>query len=246
MLLENKVVIITGASSGIGIEIARKLAQNGLRLMLTARRQEKLETLQSELQATGAEVVIYPADITVEADCQQIVAKTLSAFGTIDILVNNAGYGPPCVPYLPETDEDLWDVTIDTCLKSVYLMTRAVLATMLDNNRGRIVQISSVAGKFGYGRRTAYCAAKWGVQGFTEALRSELGDKNIQLHTINPAAVATPWWETANDGQSDAVMAKMISPVQVAEAVTWIVAQPANVQINEVVMTNFRSPWSED
>lgn len=242
MQLEHKVAIVTGASSGIGVAIARELAAHGTHLMITARREDKLNVLREELVKNGVEVAVCPGDVTVEADCRTIINTTVETFGTIDILINNAGYGPPAS--LLDTDEDLWDSTIDSCLKSVYLMTRAALPTMLARSSGTIVQISSVAGKYGFNNRTAYCAAKWGVQGFTEALRVELGSNGIHVFTINPAAVATPWWETGNDPQPPEIMERMLQPEDIAEAVRWGLTQPEHIQLNDIELNTYRSPWT--
>ncbi|MEO1444614.1 MAG: SDR family oxidoreductase, partial [Chloroflexota bacterium] len=134
MNITNKAIIITGASGGIGQETARILAKSGAKLMLTARRENVLQQLQSELTDAGATAIIHTGDVTVEADCRAIVAATVEAFGTVDVLVNNAGYGPPVS--LLETTEEIWDATIDSCLKSAYLMTRAAVPHMLENGGG--------------------------------------------------------------------------------------------------------------
>jgi NADP-dependent 3-hydroxy acid dehydrogenase YdfG len=195
----------------------------------------------AELAATGAATMVLPADITRESDCQTVVAAAIDAFGRVDVLVNNAGYAPPAS--LVDTTEEIWDDTLDICLKGVYLLTRAVMPHMLQNGGGSVVSISSVAGKYGYENRTAYCAAKWGLHGFTEALRAELGDQGIRAHLVCPGAVATPWWGTANDPQPPDVMEKMIKPEEVAEAVCWVLTQPARLQVDEVVIKTHRSPW---
>lgn len=241
MQLTDKTVIVTGASSGIGLEITRQLAVEGANIVLTARSLDKLEKAAEDLAAAGHSLLVVPADVTREADCQALVHAATDAFGSIDVLVNNAGYAPPAS--LLDTTEELWDVTLDVCLKGVYLMTRAVVPGMLANGRGVIVNISSVAGKYGFENRTAYCAAKWGVHGFTEALRAELGDQNIRAYLICPGAVATPWWGTANDPQTEEVMARMIRPEEVAEAVRWILTQPDRIQVDEIVLKTHRSPW---
>ncbi|MCG3207941.1 MAG: putative oxidoreductase [Anaerolineae bacterium] len=242
MDLRDKVVIITGASSGIGAEIARTLAAEGAAVVLAARSMSKLERVAAELAATGAATMALPTDVTREADCQALVSAVVDAFGRLDVLVNNAGYAPPAS--LPDTTEAIWDATIDSCLKGVFLMTRAVVPHMLQNGGGTVVNISSVAGKAGFENRTAYCAAKWGVHGFTEALRAELGRQNIRAHLICPAAVATPWWDTANNPQPLDVLDKMIKPEEVAEAVCWVLTQPDRLQIDEVVLKLHRSPWA--
>lgn len=239
MQITDKVVIITGASSGIGTEIAKSLAAEGAKLVLTGRSAERLAAARDQLGDTPVHTTL--ADVTSPADCQRVVDEAVEQFGTVDVLVNNAGYAPPA-PLL-DTDEALWDITIDTCLKGVYLMTQAAVRVMLPKGGGTILQISSVAGKNGYPRRTAYCAAKWGVEGFTAALRAELGSEGIRAHTINPGAVATPWWDTANDAQDAEVMERMIQPEEVAEAVRWLLTQPDRIQIDEIVLQTHRSPW---
>jgi NADP-dependent 3-hydroxy acid dehydrogenase YdfG len=243
MELKDKVVIITGASSGIGLEIARTLAIEGARLSLAARSMDKLERVAADLALTGAALIIVPTDVTREADCQALLQASVDAFGTVDVLINNAGYAPPAS--LLDTTEEIWDSTIDTCLKGVYLMTRAAVAVMLDKGGGAIVNISSVAGKYGFENRSAYCAAKWGVHGFTEALRVELDSRNIRVHLICPGSVATPWWTNVNNPQPEEIMRKMIRPEEVAEAVRWVLTQPERLQVDEVVIKTYRSPWDE-
>ncbi len=241
MELKDKVVIITGASSGIGLEIARTLAVERARLVLAARSLDKLENVATELSSTGAPIFIVPTDVTREADCQALVRAAVDAFGAVDVLVNNAGYTLPVS--LLDTTETIWDQTIDICLKGVYMMTRAAVVVMLERGGGTVVNISSVAGKYGYENRTAYCAAKWGVHGFTEALRVELGQRNIRAHLICPGPVATPFWAATNDPQPAEVMARMARPEEIAEAVRWVLTQPERLQIDEVVIKPYRSPW---
>jgi NADP-dependent 3-hydroxy acid dehydrogenase YdfG len=241
--LRNKSVIITGASSGIGLEIARSLAAAGARLALAARSMDRLERAAAELAATGAPLIVVPTDVTREADCRALVRATADAFGRVDVLVNNAGYAPPAS--LLDTTVEIWDSTLNVCLKGVYLMTRAAVGIMLEQGQGTVVNISSVAGKYGFENRSAYCAAKWGLHGFTEALRVELAGRDIRFHLICPGAVATSWWETVNNPQPDEIKGKMIRPEEVAEAVRWVLTQPERLQIDEVMLRTYRSPWEE-
>lgn len=241
MQLKDRVIVVTGASSGIGLAIARLCAAEQASLVLTARTLGKLERAASELAATGAAIIVVPGDITRAGDCQAIVQAGVDAFGKVDVLVNSAGYAPPAS--LLDTTEEIWDTTIDVCLKGVYLMTRAVIPVMLAHDGGVIINISSIAGKGGYENLTAYCAAKWGVHGFTEALRAELGHQNIRAHLICPAAVATPWWDTRNDSQPEDVLSRMIRPEEVAEAVGWLLTRPERLHIDEIVINTYRSPW---
>ncbi|MBE7550942.1 MAG: SDR family oxidoreductase [Anaerolineales bacterium] len=241
MELQNKAVVITGASSGIGLEIAHTLAAEGARLALAARSMDKLEDVAAELAATGVPLIIVPTDVTREADCQALVRATLDAFGRVDVLINNAGYAPPAS--LLDTTENIWDSTLNICLKGVYLMTRAAVEVMLKQGEGTVLNISSVAGKYGFEDRSAYCAAKWGVHGFTEALRVELGSRNIRFHLICPGSVATSWWETNRNPQPGEIKRKMIRPEEVADAVRWVLTKPERIQIDEVMIKPYRSPW---
>ncbi len=242
MDLQDKVAIVTGGSSGIGLEIALLLAQQGAKIVLTARTESKLNAVRNAIIESGGEAVVVAGNVTEEATAHAVRDAARESFGSIDVLVNNVGYGPP-ISLLDMTVEQ-WDTTVDTCLKSVYLMTRAVLPTMLENNSGRIVQISSLAGKNGYENRTAYCAAKFGMRGFTEALNEEISGTNIHTHIIHPAAVATAWWENTDDAQTDDIMEGMVQPEEIAEAVLYVIAQPDRLQIDEVTVNTFRSPWA--
>jgi short-subunit dehydrogenase len=114
---------------------------------------------------------------------------------------------------------------------------------MLAAGRGRIVNISSIAGKVAEANRTAYCAAKWGLQGFSLALRHELEGTGVRVHVLNPAAVATGWWDTTGDPQPASVLERMMTPDDVARALTWMLTQPDHVQIDEVILRNAASPW---
>lgn len=242
MNIDGKVAVVTGASGGIGREIALLLAQRGAKVVLTARNEEKLNAVKQDIEASGGQAAVVIGDITKEATAHAVRDAALNNFGSIEILINNAGYGPPVS--LLDMSEDMWDITVDTCLKSVYLMSRAVLPTMLDANTGRIVQISSLAGKNGYENRTAYCAAKFGIRGFTEALNEELSGTNIRTHIIHPAAVATTWWENTDDAQANNIMEGMVKPQEIAEAVLYVIDQPDRIQIDEVTVSTFRSPWA--
>ncbi len=241
MDLKNKAIIITGASSGIGLEIARSLAAAGAKLALAARSMDKLENATADLAATGTPLLVVPTDVTRQKDCQGLVHAARDAFGAVDVLINSAGYAPPAS--LPDTTEEIWDKTLDICLKGVYLMTRAAVSVMLEQGSGTVVNISSVAGKYGFENRSAYCAAKWGLHGFTEALRVELAGRNIRFHLVCPGAVATPWWETNDDPQPETIKHKMMQTKEVAEAVRWLLTQPERLQIDELMIKPYRNPW---
>jgi NADP-dependent 3-hydroxy acid dehydrogenase YdfG len=156
--------------------------------------------------------------------------------------VNAAGFGPPA-PLL-ELTRDEWEATIGSCLTGVYVMTRAALPALIANGAGRIVNVSSVAGKGAESNHTAYCAAKWGVEGFSAALRHELAGTAVRLHVLNPGSVATDWWATTGDAQPAAVLDRMLSPGDIADTLLWILAQPDRVQIDDIGIHNAVNPWT--
>ncbi len=242
MNLNGSVAIVTGASGGIGRELALTLGGRGARLVLTARRIERLDELATVLRATGTDVVTVAGDVASPATASAAVDAATERFGNIDVLVNAAGYGPP-TPLIDLTNE-MWEATIGSCLTGPYLMSRAVLPTMLANGSGRIVQISSIAAKGAEANRTAYCAAKWGLHGFSLSLQEELRDTGVRVHVVCPASVATDWWDVTGDPQPAEVLARMLTPVDVARAVLWLLDQPDHVHVGELVVGHDRNPWT--
>ena len=242
MNLDAAVSIVTGASGGIGNAIALALAERGGRIVITGRRVDRLAELDEAIAHRGGQATIVAGDISSPATARNVIGAALDQYGGVDILVNSAGYGPP----MPVVDlaESAWDATIDSCLKGSYLMTRAVLPSMLQADAGRIVQVSSLAGKAVEANRAAYCAAQWGLQGFTLALQAELTETNVHVHLINPANVATDWWATTDDPQPPGVLERMLAPDDVAQAVVWMLTRPDHVRIAELLVDNARNPWT--
>jgi NAD(P)-dependent dehydrogenase (short-subunit alcohol dehydrogenase family) len=241
MDLDGAVTIVTGASGGIGRAVALALAHQGGRLVVTARRPGPLDALVEEIRSLGGMGVSVPGDVADPATARAVVDAAVERGGRVDLLVNAAGFGPP-MP-LAELTEDVWDATLDSCLKGAYLMSRAVLPAMLAAGVGRIVQISSIAGKGAEANRTAYCAAKWGLQGFSLALEDELRGTGVRVHVLNPASVATGWWAATGDPQPDTVLDRMLAPADVAAALLWLLTQPDHVHVPELVVHNAASPW---
>jgi NAD(P)-dependent dehydrogenase (short-subunit alcohol dehydrogenase family) len=239
MDIAGKVAIVTGASSGMGRAIAKRLAQEGARVALVARTREPLDAVAAEIEAEGGVAFVAPADITHREQVETMVASVADHFGAVELLINNAFWGPPAS--LEETTEELWDKTLDTCLKGPYLCSRAVFPAMRDAGGGRIVNIGSLAGKVGEDNRTAYCAAKWGLEGLTAALQEEMPKYNIYTHLISPAATDTPFWAPYN--LSDEIVERMIPPESIAEAVVWVLTQPDRVFIPDVPVYNTRNPF---
>jgi 3-oxoacyl-[acyl-carrier protein] reductase len=242
MNLDGAVSIVTGATGGIGGATALALAERGGRIVITARRADRLAALADAIVQRGGEASVVEGDIASAATTQAVVDTAIGQYGRVDILVNSAGYGPP-MP-LVDLSETTWDATVDSCLKGAYMMSRAVLPAMLAATTGHIVQVSSSAGKGVEANRTAYCAAKWGLQGFSLALQAELAGTNVRVDVLNPAAVATDWWTTTDDPQPPSVLGRMMTSGDVADAIVWVLTRPDRLFIGELVMRNTSSPWA--
>jgi 3-oxoacyl-[acyl-carrier protein] reductase len=241
MELKNRVVIITGASGGIGRCIAEALAKRNARLTLVGRDLDKLQEVAQNVRKNGGEALVQTCDIRSQSEAERMVAATVQRYGTVDILVNSAFWGPPAS--LEKTTEELWDQTIDTTLKAPYLCTRAVVPILKAKGEGRIVNIGSRAGKTGEDNRTAYCAAKWGLEGLSAAMSVELLKYNIHVHMISPAATDTPWWRSSDAVLTQEVLDRMIPPEVIAETVVMVLSQPDQVHIPDVPIYNFRNPF---
>jgi 3-oxoacyl-[acyl-carrier protein] reductase len=241
MELEGKVAIVTGASRGMGRAISKLLAAEGMRVGLVARREGHLQAVADEVRADGGEVQAIPTDVRSVADTEAMAQEVYDRWGRIDVLVNSAFWGPPAS--IEKTTEEFWDRTLDTSLKGPFLCARAVAPTMKEQGDGRIVNIGSLAGKMGEDNRTAYCAAKWGLEGLSAALSVELLPYNIHVHLISPAATDTPWWmESAGELPAE-TRARMIPPETIAHAVRWVLTQPDQVHIPDLPVYNFRNPF---
>lgn len=253
MDLQDKVAIVTGASSGMGRLIALRLAQAGTRLALVGRDPQRLALTAAEARlvvadsgsgtahARAREPLAISADVRDWKEVEQAVKHTVAAFGTVDILVNSAFWGPPAS--IEDTTEEFWDRTLDTTLKGPFLFARAVAPYMKAQRSGRIINIGSKAGKVGEDARTAYCAAKWGLEGLSAALTEELTRFNIHVHLISPAATDTPWWRAVGANLTDQVLERMIPPETVAEAVLWVLSLPDQVHVPDLPVYNFLNPF---
>lgn len=193
--LQDKVIAITGASSGIGAAMAERFAGLGARMALIARNAENLEAVRSRIGSGHLAVV---ADVTKEEQVERAVARIIEAFGRIDVWVNNAGFGL-FKPLAEMTMEEIARLMEVNYLATVRC-TKAVLPHMLEAGSGNIVNIASVAGKIGTARAAAYSASKYAVIGFTQSLRAELHGTGVRVSVINPGPVDTPFFDTADPG----------------------------------------------
>jgi NADP-dependent 3-hydroxy acid dehydrogenase YdfG len=188
--LAGKVVLITGASSGFGEASARLFAKEGCRVVLAARRLERLEALAAEIEVSGGEALPLPLDVTQQLQIDDLVRAVLKTYGRIDVLFNNAGFGR--LDWLEQLDpKDDIDSQLDVNLRGVIQLTRAVLPHMLEQRRGQIINMSSVAGWIASPLYTIYAATKFGVRGFTDALRREVSPFGIHVSGIYPGPAKT-------------------------------------------------------
>lgn len=241
MDVKGSVIVVTGATRGMGRAIATRLAASGAQVALVARTEADLEATEASIRAVGGEASGFRADVTSRASVESMVAAVLARYGRIDVLVNCAFWGPP--GSLEQTDEAFWDRTLDACLKGPYLCTRAVHAAMRAQGGGAIVNIGSQAGKVGEDNRTAYCAAKWGLEGLTAALQIELRKDAIKVHLISPGATDTSFWRDNAPGLTSDQLDRFIPPETIAEAVLWVLGTPEAVLVSDVSIKNFRDPF---
>ncbi|APS39572.1 MULTISPECIES: SDR family oxidoreductase [unclassified Salegentibacter] len=239
MSIKGKTIIITGASSGIGEATAKKLSKEGANVVLSARREDRLNSLKDEIVKNGGLALVVPADVTKKEDFKKVVSSTLEEFGSIDGIINNAGLMP--LSYVKNLHTDEWDKMIDVNIKGVTNGVSAVLPTMMEQKSGNIINISSSAAHKYYPGGAVYCATKAAVKMFTEGLRAELAPHyGINVTSIDPGFVSTELTDTITDDEIKKDMEPMfkeLTPLQaedIAEAIYYSLSQPKRANINDV------------
>ena len=226
MLLEGKIVIVTGASRGIGKEIARSFISQGATVAFTYRSsEEQALAFEKELTENGGTAKGFKSDASKFEDAENLVKEVLEAFGTVDVVVNNAGITNDTL--LMRMSEEQWDRVIDVNLKSCFNLTKAVLRTMLKARAGSIINISSVVGVQGNAGQANYSASKAGILGFTKSVALELGSRNIRCNAIAPGFIETEMTEKLDaevvQGWRDTIPLKRGgSPEDVANACVFL------------------------
>jgi 3-oxoacyl-[acyl-carrier protein] reductase len=233
--LQNKVALITGASRGIGLAIALRLAQMGARVSLCGRDAKRLETAANQCKRAGADALAVQADVTRSADIAKLLESTQRLLGPVEILVNNAGIG--YFAPIQNADETNWDTVLDTNLKAVFLISRAVAAGMIGMGTGHIVNIVSLAGKNVFAGGSVYCASEWGLLGLTGCMAEDLRSHGIRVTAICPGSVATEFGLPSGRDRS-----KMLQPDDVAHAVAMILTQAPQSFISEVLLRPTQKP----
>ena len=258
--IESKVVIITGASSGVGEATARRLGASGAKLMLAARREDRLKDLVAAIEKTGGTVAYRVTDVADSAQVQALAEATLETYGRIDVLVNNAAFMP--VSPLDQIKVDEWDQMIDVNIKGVLYGIAAVLPTMRQQKSGQVINLSSIAGHKVVPGAAVYCATKYAVRAISEGLRLEsngeirstiispgaiateglLRQSNGESRStkISPGTVATELTSTITDGETTSWVNQQYSLANdadsIARAIAYAIEQPADVDVNEIII----------
>ena len=236
----NKVVMITGATSGIGMACARKFAENGDRLILTGRNEDRLADIKKELVAQGADVLTLVFDVRDREKASQAVKTLPAEWQEIDVLVNNAGLALGLEPEY-EGNLDEWETMIDTNVKGLLTMTRLVVPGMVQRNSGHIINVGSVAGDAAYAGGNVYCATKAAVKALSDGLRIDVANTSIRVTNLKPGLVETNFSNIRFHGDSEraANVYKGVKPLtgdDIADVAVYASNAPAHVQIAEVLI----------
>jgi NADP-dependent 3-hydroxy acid dehydrogenase YdfG len=244
--ISNKVVVITGASSGLGEATARLLSARGARVVLGARREDRILNLARELTGGGGKAIAVTTDVTDRTQVKNLVDSAVREFGRVDVMINNAGLMPQALLERLQVDE--WDRMIDVNIKGVLYGIAAALPRFQQQKSGHFVNVSSVAGhKVGPGT-AVYSATKHAVLALSEGLRQEVKPYNIRTTVISPGAVATELPDSVTDADAAARVRKFYADAAIpadsfARAVSFAISQPDDVDINEIVFRPTRQEY---
>ena len=242
--IRDQIVFITGASSGIGRATALAFAAEGARLLLCARRSDRLQTLAEEAAKAGSPAVhTFALDVRNRSAVDSALSSLPDAWRTIDILVNNAGLSRGLAKLQEETDPENWEEMIDTNVKGLLYVTRAVTPGMVERGHGHVVSLGSTAGHQTYAGGAVYCATKAAERVLSEGLKIDLMGTPVRVTSIDPGMVETEFSQVRFRGDRDRA-AKVyegltpLRPEDVAEAILWAVSRPAHVNIHTILMTS--------
>ncbi len=241
-----RTILITGATSGFGAACAGRFAKDGEKLVLVARRTGRLEKIKSELQSKS-QVHIVGLDVRSREDVERTLGNLPEGFSDVDVLINNAGLALGLAP-AHEAEMDDWDVMVDTNIKGLMYCTRVLLPSMVERNRGHIVNLGSTAGDWPYPGGNVYGASKAFVKQFSRNLRADLIGKNIRVTNIEPGMAETEFSEVRFKGdkeQAAGVYAdtQPLTAEDVAEIVRWVVNLPPRVNINRMEIMPTAQSW---
>jgi NADP-dependent 3-hydroxy acid dehydrogenase YdfG len=234
--IANKIVLITGASSGIGAAAARELAAAGAKVAIGARRTDRLDALSEDIRAAGGTVLARALDVTDRADMQVFVDAAVSEFGRVDVLVNNAGVMPLSLMSSLKVEE--WDRMIDVNIRGVLYGIAAVLPVMNAQNAGQIINVSSVGGLAVSPTAAVYCATKYAVRAISDGLRQE--NKALRVSCIYPGVVESELADTITEPFAAQAMvayrAVALKADAIARAIRYAIEQPDDVDVNDITV----------
>ena len=225
--LKDKVAIVTGGGTGIGLAITQTLISLGMKVVITSRDEANLCKQAQQLNQNDESVYALPCNVRNKSEVESVVAATLAKFGTLDVLINNAGLGVQ--DKVIDCSEEDWDMVLETCTKGTFLMTQAVLPTLQKKRDGFIINIASQAAKNGYDRTAPYCAAKFGVLGFGLALQEEVREFGIKVHSLCPGLVQVPQVATQAE-----MTPGWLQPEDLAQTVAFLLQQPKRVYFDNI------------
>lgn len=240
-MFKDKVAVVTGASRGIGREIALQFAAAGAKVVLSARSAQAVEDLAREIQDAGGQAIAVVGDIALTADVEELFRKAAETFQRVDILVNNAGITRDGL-LLRMKDED-WDAVLDTNLKGAFLCMRAAAKLMSKQKYGRIINISSVVGEMGNPGQANYCASKAGLIGLTKSVARELARRNVTVNAVTPGFIVTDMTESLPEKTKEELSAqiplgRLGEAGEVAQAVLFLGSDQAAYITGQVLGVN--------
>lgn len=236
-ILKGRVAVVTGASSGIGEACALGYAAAGAKVVLAARRKERLDTLVAKIEATGGEALGVETDVTSEDAVANLFAQALDRFGTVDVLINNAGIADSTA--VDELPKELWDRVIATNLTSAFLCAREAFRIMKTRGHGRIVNVGSISARVPRANSPAYTASKYGLDGLTHALAVDGREFNIAVSMFNPGIVATEIAPGAVKLDKDFAA----QPEDIADAIIHMTALPDHLNFYEAMIVQNKLPF---
>ncbi len=238
--MKNKIVFITGATSGIGLGCAKKFAADGYRLILNARDEHRLKEVADSLIATGAQVLTLAFDVRNRDEAAKSIEGLPEEWKTIDVLINNAGLALG-LEQMYKGDYDDWETMIDTNVKGLLNMTRLIVPAMVERNRGHVINIGSVAGDAAYAGGNVYCATKAAVKTLSDGLRIDVADSDVRVTNLKPGLVETNFSNVRFHGDTERAKTvyhgiKPLSGDDIADVALYAANAPAHVQIAEVLI----------
>lgn len=238
--LQDKTAIVTGATSGIGEACARAFAERGVNLILLARREERLAALKAELDGKGVDVTTRVHDVRDRALANELASDLAERGVAPDILLNNAGLGRGLAP-IQEGDVEDWEEMIDTNVKGLLYMTRAILPLMVERDQGHVINIGSIAGRWVYPAGNVYNATKFAVLALNEAMNIDLAGTNVRVSSVDPGAVETEFSLVRFHGDVERAAQTYrgytpLKPEDVADAVCYVANAPPHVNVLQLMM----------